>query len=95
MLAGQMLKLKQASAVLQVAPKELQNLVQFGVVKPKRMEGTYGFDSGTLLVTRGSRKNVGQFSRDIAHMSILSLYFRILKGQYRRRSRKIGSRVLL
>jgi hypothetical protein len=29
------LKLKQASAVLQIQPKELQNLVQFGVVKPK------------------------------------------------------------
>src|SRR6266404_753573 len=34
----QRLKLKQASAVLQIEPKELQNLVQFGVVKPKRME---------------------------------------------------------
>jgi hypothetical protein len=47
-----MLKLKQASAVLQVAPKELQNLVQFGVVKPKRVEGTYCFDLGTLLVAK-------------------------------------------
>ena len=28
------LKLKQASAVLQIQPKELQNLVQFGVVNP-------------------------------------------------------------
>jgi ectoine hydroxylase-related dioxygenase (phytanoyl-CoA dioxygenase family) len=32
------LKLKQASAVLQIQPKELQNLVQFGVVKPKWSE---------------------------------------------------------
>ena len=47
-----MLKLKQASAVLQVAPKELQNLVQFGVVKPKRSAGTYYFDSGALLVAK-------------------------------------------
>ena len=47
-----MLKLKQASAVLQVEPKELQNLVQFRVVKPKRTEGTYYFDSGTLLVAK-------------------------------------------
>jgi len=31
------LKLKQASAVLKVQPKELQNLVQFGVIKPKRV----------------------------------------------------------
>jgi len=51
-IAAQMLKLKQASAVLQVAPKELQNLVQFGVVKAKRTKGTYGFDTGTLLVAK-------------------------------------------
>jgi hypothetical protein len=46
------LKLKQASAVLQIQPKELQNLVQFGVVKPKRSEGTYFFDTNTLLVAK-------------------------------------------
>ena len=51
-MIGQMLKLKQASAVLQVAPKELQNLVQFGVVKAKRSEGTYYFDLGALLVAK-------------------------------------------
>lgn len=51
-MSGQMLKLKQASAVLQVEPKELQNLVQFGVVKPKRSEGTYYFNASTLLVAR-------------------------------------------
>ncbi len=33
-------------------PKELQNLVQFGVVKPKRAGGTYYFDPGTLLVAK-------------------------------------------
>lgn len=49
---GQMLKLKQASAVLQVEPKELQNLVQFRVVKPKRSEGMCYFDSSTLLVAK-------------------------------------------
>jgi hypothetical protein len=48
----QMLKLKQASAVLQVEPKELQNLVQFGVVKPKRSAGTYYFDASALLVAK-------------------------------------------
>jgi hypothetical protein len=48
----QKLKLKQASAVLQVEPKDLQNLVQFGVVKPKRSEGTYYFDPSTLLVAK-------------------------------------------
>src|SRR2546425_6043660 len=51
-MTGQMLKLKQASAVLQVDPKELQNLVQFGVVRPKRSEGTYLFDTNALLVAK-------------------------------------------
>ena len=36
------LKLKQASAVLKVEPKELQNLVQFEVVKPV-VDGAYLF----------------------------------------------------
>jgi len=35
----QRLKLKKASAVLQMRPKELQNLVQFGVVKPSFLDG--------------------------------------------------------
>jgi hypothetical protein len=46
------LKLKQASAVLQIEPKKLQNLVQFGVLKPKRFEGTYFFDTNTLMVAK-------------------------------------------
>ncbi|HVH72471.1 MAG TPA: hypothetical protein VNB49_15360 [Candidatus Dormibacteraeota bacterium] len=46
------LKLKQASAVLQVQPKELQNLVQFGVVKPERSAGTYFFDMKMLLAAK-------------------------------------------
>lgn len=48
----QRLKLKQASAVLQIEPKELQNLVQFGVVKPRRSAGTYIFDANTLMVAK-------------------------------------------
>lgn len=61
------LKLKQASAVLKVQPKDLQNLVQFGIVKPKRVEGTYVFDKETLLTAKvafrlkeslGTRANV-------------------------------------
>jgi MerR HTH family regulatory protein len=51
-MTKRMLKLKQASAVLQVEPKELQNLVQFRVVKPKRSEGTYYFDPSVLLVAK-------------------------------------------
>lgn len=46
------LKLKQASAVLRVQPKELQNLVQFGVVKPQRSAGTYFFDMRVLLAAK-------------------------------------------
>ncbi len=38
------LKLKQASAVLGMPTKELQNLVQFGIVKPRRQRGLYLFD---------------------------------------------------
>jgi hypothetical protein len=51
-LSKQRLKLKQASAVLRIPPKELQNLVQFGVVRPKRSEGTYLFDMDALLVAK-------------------------------------------
>ena len=66
-MAQRALKLKQASAVLRVEPKELQNLVQFGVVKPKRVDGTFLFDKGTLLTAKvafrlkeslGTRANV-------------------------------------
>lgn len=51
-MATAALKLKQASAVLKVQPKDLQNLVQFGVVRPKRLEGTYVFDAKTLLTAK-------------------------------------------
>lgn len=43
------LKLKQASVALGTAPKELQNLVQFGVVRPRKRGQTYWFDRNTLL----------------------------------------------
>jgi len=43
------LKLKQASAVLGVSPKELQNLVQFGVLRPSRRDRVCWFDTGLLL----------------------------------------------
>jgi len=46
------LKLKQASAVLRIRPKELQNLVQFGVVKPARSRGTYVFNAQALLAAK-------------------------------------------
>jgi hypothetical protein len=43
------LKLKQASAVLGVSPKEMQNLVQFGVLRPSRRNRVCWFDTGLLL----------------------------------------------
>lgn len=43
------LKLKQASVVLDMAPKELQNFIQFKVVRPKMRGGVYWFDRDTLL----------------------------------------------
>ncbi len=42
------LKLKQASTVLGTNPKDLQNLVQFGVVRPKRRDGVFLFDARIL-----------------------------------------------
>jgi hypothetical protein len=46
------LKLKQASAVLETSPKELQNLVQFGVLRPKQRAGLFVFDTMTLYVAK-------------------------------------------
>jgi hypothetical protein len=43
------LKLKEASFVLGVSPKDLQNLVQFGVLQPRRQDRFFVFDSATLL----------------------------------------------
>jgi DNA-binding transcriptional MerR regulator len=43
------LKLKQASAVLGVSPKDLQNLVQLNVLKPSRKDAYYWFDTRRLL----------------------------------------------
>jgi len=43
------LKLKQASAVLGVTPKDLQNLVQFRIVRPREGGSQYRFDPEALL----------------------------------------------
>lgn len=43
------LKLKQASAVLGVSPKDLQNLVQMGVIRPARRRNVCWFDTSVLL----------------------------------------------
>jgi DNA-binding transcriptional MerR regulator len=59
------LKLKQASAVLGMPPKELQNFVQFGVVKPRRREGVYWFDENVLLQAK-----IGWYLRESLGVSI-------------------------
>jgi hypothetical protein len=46
---GSEFKLKQAAVVSEVPPKQLQNLVQFKVVRPKRRGRAYWFDRETLL----------------------------------------------
>jgi DNA-binding transcriptional MerR regulator len=46
------LKLKQASAVLGVPPKALQNFVQARVLKPRRRGNVYYFDRNTLVQAR-------------------------------------------
>jgi hypothetical protein len=43
------LKLKQASAVLGVAPKDLQNLIQLKILRPPRRENLYWFNTRLLL----------------------------------------------
>src|SRR5215471_12694985 len=43
------LKLKQASVVLGVPPKDLQNLVQMGVIRPARRRNVCWFDTNALL----------------------------------------------
>ena len=43
------LKLREASAVLGVTPKDLQNLVQFGVLLPQRKDRFFVFDAALLL----------------------------------------------
>lgn len=43
------LKLKQASVVLGVSPKDLQNLVQLGVIRPARRNSVFWFDTNLLL----------------------------------------------
>ena len=48
-MPSQDLKLKQASAVLGVPPKDLQNFVQAGVLRPRRVGALYYFNRKTLV----------------------------------------------
>ena len=49
MMPSRALKLKQASAVLGVPPKDLQNFVQAGVLRPRRVGGIYYFSRKMLV----------------------------------------------
>ena len=77
------LKLKQASAVLQVQPKELQNLVQFGVVKPQRSSGTYFFDAKVLLAAKVALYLKESLGTRTSVLSKLMDAFRASEGKFR------------
>ena len=72
----QELKLKQASAVLGVPPKDLQNFVQSGVLRPRRVGALYYFDRKALVSAKvalflkdslgASTRYLTQFTRAVA-----------------------------
>src|ERR687898_1517519 len=72
------LKLKQASAVLGVPPKDLQNFVQAGVLRPRRVGGIYYFSRKTLVSAKvalylkdslgASTRYLSRFTRAIAEV---------------------------
>jgi hypothetical protein len=66
------LKLKQASAVLGVTPKDLQNLVQFGVIKPRLRRQVFWFDKQGLLRAKVAlylRGSLGASSKVLARFT--------------------------
>jgi hypothetical protein len=66
------LKLKQASAVLGVDPKDLQNLVQFKVLRPRRRNSFYWFDNRLLLqakVALYSKESLGTSTELLARFT--------------------------
>jgi hypothetical protein len=71
------LKLKQASAVLGVAPKDLQNLVQFKVLRPSRRDSIYWFDNRLLLEAK-----IALYLKDSlgASTDVLTLFVRALSS---------------
>lgn len=81
MEASIQLKLKQASAVLGVPPKELQNLVQFGIVRPRKRGDVFWFDTNLLLqakvalyIKASLRSSTDYLVRMIKQMSHLDLF---------------------
>lgn len=71
------LKLKQASAVLGVAPKDLQNLVQFRVLRPSRRDNVCWFDNRGLLEAK-----IALYLKDSlgASTDVLTLFARAVSG---------------
>jgi hypothetical protein len=71
------LKLKQASAVLGVAPKDLQNLVQFKVLRPARRDSMYWFNNRLLLEAK-----IALYLKDSLGIStdVLTLFGRALSS---------------
>lgn len=75
-MPGQELKLKQASAVLNIAPKDLQNFVQAGVLRPRRRGNVRYFDREQLLSAKvalflkaslgSSTRYLSKFTRAVA-----------------------------
>src|ERR1041385_3851805 len=76
-MQGTPLKLKQASAVLGIAPKDLQNLVQFKVLRPTRRDNFYWFDNRLLLEAK-----VALYLKESLGTStdVLALFARALSG---------------
>lgn len=76
------LKLKQASAVLGVSPKDLQNLVQFGIVRPAKRADIYWFDNKALLLAKvafhvrdslkSSTQYLARMAREISRLDLTS-----------------------
>jgi len=71
------LKLKQASAVLGVAPKDLQNLVQFKILRPARRDSMYWFNNRLLLEAK-----IALYLKDSLGIStdVLTLFARALSS---------------
>ena len=66
------LKLKQASALLGVDPKDLQNLVQFNVLRPTHHKSFYWFDRRLLLQAKIAfylKESLGTFTELLARFT--------------------------
>lgn len=82
------LKLKQASAVLGVTPKELQNLVQLGVVRPRRRADVFWFDANLLVQAkvafyvkaslRPSIEYLAQMTKEVSRVNLVTTTWDVL-----------------